>query len=62
MWWNLGEVGTPTARIVLSMNGRLLMEKPPVISAHALMKWNVEVASANVWCNPTPRQAPPHLK
>ncbi|KDO45025.1 hypothetical protein CISIN_1g035195mg [Citrus sinensis] len=62
IWWNLGKVGTPIPSNVRSIDGGLLMGTPRVISAHVLMKWNIEVASVNVWCIETVRQTPPHLK
>jgi hypothetical protein len=44
------------------MNGGVVTDSPLAISDHELIKWIAEVPSPKIWCKPTPRHTPPHLK
>lgn len=61
-WSNTGMGGSRARRRVRSMNGGIAMEKPRAMSDHVLMKWREERPSDKVWCMPSPRETPPHLK
>ena len=61
-WCIAGIGGARASSKVRSMNGGVVRDSPLAISDHELIKWIAEVPSPKIWCKPTPRHTPPHLK